>query len=156
MRVSDGKFVKIFRKYQGEPTPLLSVLKEVQNERGYLAEDDLRLVAKELEVPISKVYGVATFYSLFQLEPKGKYVIRICESAPCHVKGAVDVLEAIQEELNIHVGETTEDGLFSLELSSCLGLCGVAPAMLINQEAYGNLDRSRVRQILAQLRGGGE
>lgn len=156
MSISDRKIVEIIKKYRHEPTPLLSVLKEVQNVKGYLAEDDLRAVARELDLPSSKVYGVASFYSLFHLEPKGKYVIRVCESAPCHVKGARDILQILKEELGIEVGETTSDGMFSLELSSCLGLCGVAPAMLINDEAYGNLDRDKVRQILARLRGGGE
>jgi NADH-quinone oxidoreductase E subunit len=143
---------EIIGKYQGERTPLLCVLEEIQKKWGYLPKDILAYVAKRLEVPASTVYGVATFYSFLETKPVGKYVIRVCKSTPCHVRGAVSVLETLKKELGIREGETTKDGKFTLEVTSCLGVCGVAPAMMVNDVTYGNLNEERIREILALYR----
>jgi NADH:ubiquinone oxidoreductase subunit E len=125
------------------------------NPRNYLTGEDLRLVAEYLDLPLSHVHDAVTFYSMFSLVPRGRHIIRLCDSPPCHLAGAWSLLSALQEELGIGVGETTPDGLFTLELTSCLGVCGVAPAMMIDDQVYGNLDPERVRGILAGYREAG-
>jgi NADH-quinone oxidoreductase subunit E len=97
---------------------------------------------------LSKVYGVATFYTLLDTEEKGENIIRVCESAPCHIKKSTNILNELKEGLGIDVGETTDDEKFSLELSSCLGVCGVAPAIMINDTVYGNLNSEKLENIL--------
>lgn len=143
---------EIIVRYHGEETPLLCVLEEIQEKWGYLPRDVLGYVARRLGIPSSTVYGVATFYAFLSTQPVGKYVIRVCRSTPCHVRGAVNVLEALKKELGIREGETTKDGKFTLEVTSCLGVCGVAPAMMINNVTYGNLTEDRIREVLAFYR----
>jgi NADH-quinone oxidoreductase E subunit len=139
---------EILRKHQGKDGALIDVLHDTQASYGYLPEAAMTQIAEGLALPLSKVYGVATFYSLFTLAPKGEHIIRICESAPCHIRGAIEVLQAIQEQLGIKPGETTEDGKFSLEFTSCLGVCGVAPAIMIGERVYGNLSPEKVKEVL--------
>jgi len=141
---------KVIDSYKNEPSPLLEILREVQHVYGYLSDDMLIAIAEKLGLPVSKVYGVATFYSLLSTRPKGRNVIRVCESAPCHVMGSETILQAVKDELNIDLGETTPDGLFTLESTSCLGICSVGPAMMVNDKLYGNLTRERVRMIIRQ------
>lgn len=143
---------EIVARYQDERTPLLCILEEVQEKWGYLPRDVLGYIAKRLEIPSSTVYGVATFYAFLNTRPVGKYVIRVCKSTPCHVRGAVNVLETLKKELGIREGETTKDGKFTLEVTSCLGVCGVAPAMMVNDVTYGNLTEDRIREVLALYR----
>ncbi len=143
---------EIIEKHKEEKTPLLSILEEVQEKFRYLPRNVLGYVAQKMNIPSSTVYGVATFYSFFETNPVGEYVIRVCKSTPCHVWGAFDVLRALRRELGLREGETTRDGKFTLEVTSCLGVCGVAPAMMINDVTYGNLNEERVREILALYR----
>jgi NADH-quinone oxidoreductase E subunit len=143
---------QIIDRYVGEETPLLCILQDLNAKFGYLPQPVLQRVSKKLGVPASKVYGVATFYSFLETRPVGKYVIRVCKSTPCHVRGATDVIKILKKELGIKEGETTRDGLFTLEVTSCLGVCGVAPAMMINETTYGNLSEGRIREILALYR----
>jgi NADH-quinone oxidoreductase E subunit len=147
--------LKLLARYPRERTRLLSLLHELQraNPNNYLTGEDLRLVADYLNLPLSEVHDAATFYSLFSLKPRGKHVIRLCKSPPCHLAGAWSLLAALERELGITVGETTPDGLFTLETTSCLGVCGVAPAMMIDEEVYGRLTPDRLREILASYRG---
>lgn len=133
---------------------LLPILHAIQAELGYLPESAMAQVARALKIPLSKVYGTATFYSLFATHPKGEYVIRICESAPCHIQGAQEVIEALEKELGIKVGETTPDRKFTLELASCIGVCGVAPAIMINEQVHGNLTPAMIPGIIARYRNG--
>ncbi len=145
---------EILNKYGKSRDNLLYILHEIQdnNPRNYLTEEDLKVVAKWLGIPYSYVHGVATFYSMFSLTPRGKYIIRVCESPTCHLLGSNDVLVELVKQLGIGIGETTEDGLFTLELTSCLGVCGVAPVMMINKEVYGNLTPEKVREVIEQKR----
>ncbi|MDI6829251.1 MAG: NADH-quinone oxidoreductase subunit NuoE [Armatimonadota bacterium] len=131
---------------------LLPILHEVQAKYGFLPESALEVVADELGIPVSEVYGTATFYSLFSTTPKGTHVIRVCNSAPCHIEGSKAILAAIKEELDIEPGQMTEDGHFSLELTSCLGVCGVAPVIMIDEDVYGNLTPEMVPEVLARYR----
>jgi NADH:ubiquinone oxidoreductase subunit F (NADH-binding)/NADH:ubiquinone oxidoreductase subunit E len=134
---------------------VLPILHAVQNICGnWLPLEALQLVAKELDIPYGYLYGVMTFYTMYSVTPRGKYIIRMCESAPCHVNGAENILETLQEELGIKVGETTTDGLFTLEHTACLGTCEVSPAMQINEVVFGNLTAARVKEVLENYRAG--
>ena len=111
-------------------------------------------IAEYLNIPNSQVSEVLTFYSMFSMKKRGKYIIRVCESLPCHVNGGRKVVQALKEKLKIDFGETTSDGLFTLEPTSCLGICGVAPAMMINSEVYGNLNKEKINSIIDDLKAG--
>ncbi len=143
---------EIINRYREERAPLMAILQDVSDIYGYLPRDVLGYVSHQTGIPSSTIYGVATFYSFFETKPVGKYVIRICQNAPCHVLGATDVLAIVKKELGLKEGETSKNGLFTLEVTSCLGVCGVAPAMMINNVTYGNLNADRIREILALYR----
>jgi len=145
---------EILNKYGKSKDNLLYILHDIQdnNPRHYLTEEDLRAVANWLNLPYSYVHGVATFYSMFSLKPRGKYIIRVCESPTCHLMGSSDVIVELVKTLGVGIGETTKDELFTLELTSCIGVCGVAPAMMINEEVYGNLTPEKVKQIIEEKR----
>ncbi len=145
---------EILNKYGKSKDNLLYILHDIQdnNLQHYLTDEDLKAVAKWLNLPYSYVHGVATFYSMFSLKPRGKYIIRVCESPTCHLMGSSDVIIELAKTLGVGIGETTKDGLFTLELTSCIGVCGVAPAMMINEEVFGNLTPERVRQIIEEKR----
>ncbi len=146
-----AKVDQIIARHKDQPGPLLPVLHALQAEFKYLPEEALVRVAIGLDIPLSKIYGVASFYTLFNLRPKAEHVIRACESAPCHVRGAKEVIEALENALGVKVGEDTRDGRFTLELSSCIGVCGVAPAIMIDDEVFGNLTPDMVPGILARF-----
>ncbi len=131
---------------------LLMLLKEVEKLFNYsLPTGVLDYLSRKLDMPLSKLYGVVTFYSLFSTQPRGKHIIRLCDSPPCHLMGSDSILDFLKNYLKINVGETTQDGKFTLELSSCLGICAVAPAMMINDDMHGNLTPSKIKEILANL-----
>ena len=138
----------IIKSYDSTRTPLIYILKDVQKEYGSLSEDILTRVAKKIDIPLSEIYGVATFYSLFTTKPKGKFIVRCCNNAPCYVKESKEVLSQIKNYLGVETGETTADGLFTLEFTSCLGLCAVAPVMMIDNDVYGNLTPEKAIAIL--------
>lgn len=131
---------------------LIPILQEAQRVYGYLSEPAMQQVADALGITVGKVFGVATFYSLFATAPKGMHIIRLCESAPCHIGGAEEICAALEEELGVSPGQTTADGLFTLEYTSCLGVCGVAPAMMIDETVYGNLTVAKVKDIIGDYR----
>jgi len=131
---------------------LINVLHAIQDHYGNFIPIEAAEVLKELTgTPLSKIYEVLTFYTMFSTHRRGKYVIRICKSLPCHVTGGQEVVDALKNSLEISFGETTGDGLFTLEETSCLGLCGVSPVMMINDEAYGNLTKERVSEIIDSI-----
>ena len=144
----------VIAHHKTKPGALMPVLQEVQEIVGYLPPVVQERIATGLNIQGSEVFGVMSFYSMYTWKPKGKYVIRMCESPPCHVNGAENLLEAMQEELGIGIGETTADGLFTLEKTACLGVCEVAPAMQINEVVIGHLTRDKVKQVLADYRAG--
>lgn len=131
---------------------LIPILQEAQRVYGYLSEQAMQQVAETLGITVGKVFGVATFYSLFATAPKGKHIIRLCESAPCHIRGAAEICAALEDELGVSPGQTTADGLFTLEYTSCLGVCGVAPAMMVDEAVYGNLTVAKVKEIIGDYR----
>ncbi len=127
---------------------LLELLKEAQNRSGYLSEKTIVKIAKSLDIPISDVYGVATFYSFLSTKPQGKNIIRVCKSLPCFLKNSETIIKSVEEELGIKPGETTHDGKFAFQLTNCIGACDKAPAMLINNDVYTDLTPRKISQIL--------
>ncbi len=148
------KVDEIINRHQDQPGALMPTLQEVQEAVGNLSPAVQERIASGLKIQGSQVFGVMSFYSMYTWRPKGKYVIRMCESPPCHVNGGENMLHALQQELGIGVGETTADGLFTLELTACLGVCEVAPAMQINEVVVGNLTAARIKSVLADYRAG--
>ena len=143
---------KIVDQHNAEHEALVEILREVNDESGHLTPVQLERIAARLDLPLSKVYSVASFYSLISLQPLGKHVIRFCEDAPCHVVGGREVWEALEQELGIPFGATTLDGEWSLLTTSCIGACAVGPVMMVDGDIYGNLTPDKVREIIARYR----
>ena len=143
---------EVIAKYKGTPGALMPVLQEAQNIFGYVPADVQKIIADGLGTTLAEVYGVATFYAQFSLEPKGQYVVGVCLGTACYVKGSQKVLDKLTEELDVTVGKTTSDGLFTLNATRCLGACGLAPVMMINDEVYGRLTPDEIPGIIAKYR----
>lgn len=129
---------------------LIPVLHKIQGLFGYLPEDMLHLVSTGLNIPMTEIYGVASFYSIFSLVPKGKHIIRVCLGTACYVKGAQLIIDELSKALGVNVGETTKDGKFTFEAARCLGACGLAPVMMIDEQVYGRLEPETVVKILEE------
>lgn len=135
-----ARVCEILDRHDHDPAKLIPILQEVQDEYRYLPEEVLTFVATSLDLPPARVYGVATFYAHFTLEPKGKYVVRVCDGTACHVRGSHAILEALRERLDLDATrQTTPDMLFTVETVSCLGACGLSPAMVINGQVHGQV-----------------
>ncbi|MBC2711692.1 MAG: NAD(P)H-dependent oxidoreductase subunit E [Desulfosarcina sp.] len=141
---------EILEKFQGVKGNLIGILHEVQNRYSYLPEEELRYISKRTQIPITQIYSIVNFYNRFSLEPKGKNVISVCLGTACHVKGAGKVMDALREKLNIDIGESTDDMNFSLEEVRCIGACSLAPAVVVNEETYGQVKPKQVSTILKQ------
>jgi NADH-quinone oxidoreductase E subunit len=144
-------FIQSCMKKDRPDSYLIAVLHKVQQTYGWLSESHMNEVAQLLQVPTSTVSGVATFYHFFRLKPKGRYNISICLGTACFVKGADKVLDAFKTELGIEMGETTQDGLFSLENSRCLGVCALAPVVTINDRVYSRVAAKQVPELIRQV-----
>jgi NADH-quinone oxidoreductase subunit E len=131
---------------------LIDILHKAQGLYGYLKKDVMDFIAEEMNVPTAHIWGVATFYHYFNLKPIGKYVISVCMGTACYVKGATDVLDAIKKELKVKVGDTTSDGMFTLQEARCLGACGLAPVIMANNKIHGELTPKKVLDIIAGYR----
>ncbi len=146
------KVCTILEDYGKEPQHLIPILQAVQEEYRYLPEDVLTFVADGLNVPPARVFGVATFYSHFTLAPKGKYLVRLCDGTACHVKNSIPILEAIRERLGLSTKRnTTEDMLFTVETVACLGACGLAPVVVINEEVHGQMTPRSTVQLIDEI-----
>ena len=139
---------EIVSKHRDVPGCLMQILQETQEKYGYLPIELQETIADELDIPLTEVYGVATFYSQFTLKPKGKYKIGVCLGTACCVKGSQGILDKVNEVLGTAVGDTTEDGKFSVDATRCVGACGLAPVMSINEDVYGRLTPAEVPGIL--------
>lgn len=147
-----SKLDEIISEHKDRPGSLIPVLHKAQVLFGYLPKEVQIKVAEGLNVPLSEVYGVVTFYSLFSLKPRGKYNIGVCMGTACYVKGANEVLDAIKAELGIAPGDTTDDGQFSLEITRCMGACGLAPVIAIGDDIYGKLTKDKIPDIIRKYR----
>ena len=146
------KVNEIIESHDRKPIKLVSIIQEVQEEYRYLPEEILNYIATTMRISPSRVFGVATFYENFSLEPKGKYVIKICDGTACHVKNSTGLTKALRKKLGLKEDqETTKDMLFTLEEVSCLGACGLAPVMLINEEVYGKVTPEKAEKIIAEI-----
>ena len=143
---------QILNKYKGQKGTLISILQDVQEHYEYLPEEALSYVSEATGIQLAEIYGVATFYTQFRLNPIGKHVILLCQGTACHVNGSKAIEEAICEELEISEGETTEDNLFTLTNVACLGCCSLSPVMMIDGEVYGKLTPKEVRKILKGIK----
>lgn len=141
---------EILTKYADPRRSLIPILQETQDVYGYLPRKVLEAISRSTDIPLSKVYGVVTFYAQFYLEPQGRNRIKVCQGTACHVRGGRNVLKTLEKELGLKEGETSPDLKFSLETVRCLGTCFLAPVMVINNSYYGRLSESRVRTILGQ------
>lgn len=146
------KVNEIIAQHKGEKSELISILQKVQEEYRYLPEEILTYIATALDMSPATVYGVATFYAQFSLDPLGKYVIRVCDGTACHVRGSQSVLDAIRKKVGLADGQkTTKDLGFTVETVSCLGACGLAPVVMINDEVYGSMTPEAITEIIDTL-----
>lgn len=143
---------KVIQKNKDSKGALIPVLHSIQNAYGYLPEDVLHLVSEELNVPMTEIYGVATFYHFFSLKPKGEHVIRVCLGTACYVKGSQLLIDKLSEILGVELGDTTKDGKFTLEATRCIGACGLAPAMMIGEKVYGRMTPDAIPKILEEYK----
>jgi bidirectional [NiFe] hydrogenase diaphorase subunit len=139
------------RRNGHQPNSLIETLHTVQESFGYLEEEALRYVALSLRVPLSKVYGVATFYQFFSLKPQGKHTCVVCMGTACYIKGAQNLLESVESKMRVMPGETTSDGQLSLLTARCVGSCGLAPAVVVDNEVLGNMTGSKLSETLGRL-----
>ena len=147
-----AKIVEICDRYAKETTPLMMILSDIQKEYGYIPLEVQELVSQKTGISVAEIYGVVTFYSFFSLRPKGKYIIGCCLGTACYVKGAQKVIDKFSEILGIKPGESTEDGLFTIDALRCIGACGIAPAVSINGKVYPKVQVSAVPGIIEELR----
>ena len=156
VKANEQQFIQL-KEYidsiSGNQGILMQTLHKAQEIFGYLPIEVQKFIAHEMDVPLAEVYGVATFYTQFSIEPKGKHTIGVCLGTACYVKGSQQVLDKLSKELDVKVGGTTKDNLFTLEATRCLGCCGLAPVMMIDGDVYGKLEPKKIPEILAKYKG---
>ena len=155
IKLSESKiqFVKdVCKSFGNKAGEVINVLHKVQGEFGYLPAEIQELVAKELNIPVSRVYGIVSFYSFFTMTPKGEHPIAVCLGTACYVRGAEKVLDELKRQLGINVGEVTPDGKFSLNCLRCVGTCGLAPVIEVGDKVYGRMTPDRVKDVLAEYK----
>ncbi len=146
------KLNEIIDKHKGKPGSLIPVLEEAQVALEYLPISVQKKIAKDLNLPLSRVYGVVTFYSFFTMTPRGKHTVRVCLGTACYVRGGKAITEALQKEFGISEGETTPDRMFTLESIRCLGACGLGPVVVVDEDVHGRIKPSKVKEILTQYK----
>ncbi len=156
MKTTLKELEPVLAEYAKVPGSLITILQKTQELYGYLSEEAIGRISEATGIPPAKIYGVATFYAQFRLQPVGRYVIMLCKGTACHVNGSDMIEEAIVEHLGIHDGETTADGLFTLNNVACLGCCSLAPVMMVRSaegdETFGNLTKQKVKDVLDDIR----
>ena len=146
----EEKLMKVIAEHKGQEGALIPVLHEAQDIYGYLPIEVQKMISDGLNVPMAEIYGVVTFYTQFTTEPKGRYHIAVCLGTACYVKGSGIIIDKIKEKLGIDVGECTPDGKYSIEATRCIGACGLAPVLTVNDDVYGRLSADDVDEILAK------
>ncbi len=152
MKMSIKEFKIDLLKNGDDPGALIPLLQSAQDSYGYVPEKVINYISEFAGLPAAEIYGVVTFYSQFRLKPLGKYIVKVCEGTACHVNGAKTIVDMLLNELGIGVGETSDDGMFSLLSVACLGCCSLAPVMMINEETFGSLTSDKVRKVLKKYR----
>ena len=148
----DERLQPIVDRYQSEGGTVIGVLQDIHELLGYLPEDELREVSDKIDVPLATLYGLATFYSSFRLEPMGRKHICTCVGTACHVKGAPFVVDTIERELGVKAGETSADGEYTFDTVNCVGACALAPLVTVNEEYYGKMDQKKVQKIIEKIK----
>lgn len=143
----------VIKKYPKEKRFTLAILQDIQRKYKYIPREAIEALAKYLDTPVSRLYGMATFYKALSLTPKGKYIITVCDGTACHVAGSMVVFDELEKYLGIKPGETTKDRMFSINTVNCIGCCAVSPVMMINDKYYGNLTPKIVKEIIDSYRG---
>lgn len=147
---------EIIERHKDKKTPLMMILSDIQKEYGYIPLEVQEIVSEALAIPVSDIYGVVTFYSFFSLKPKGKFVVGVCLGTACYVRGSQAVIDKFSEVLNIKPGETTEDGLFTIDTLRCIGACSLAPAVSINGKVYSKVEVNQVARIVEECKARGK
>ena len=149
--ILDSKFLDgVLQKNAYDTENVIMILQDITARYNYLPEVALTYVAKKMNIPVSHIFSVATFYKAFSLTPRGKYIINVCTGTACHVRGADKIKETIEEKLHIHEGETTEDLMFTLDTVRCLGCCALGPVITVNEKSHGGLDRKKTAHLIEQ------
>ncbi len=146
------KVEDICQSYANEPSPLMMILSDVQKQFGYIPLEIQEIISQKTGIPVAEIYGVVTFYSFFSLKPKGKYVVGICLGTACYVKNSQAVLDKFHQLLGVGAGQTTEDGLFTIEAIRCIGACALAPALSVNGKVYPKVTPDQVEKIIEEYR----
>ncbi len=152
MQIEKEDLLRILRNYPAEQRYCLAILQDMQREYNYIPKEGMEAAAEYLGCPMSVIYSMATFYKALSLQPKGKHVIKLCDGTACHIRGSSNLRDGIGRHLGIGDGETTEDGLFSLELVNCLGSCALAPVMVVDDRYYGKVTMEQLPGILDSYR----
>ncbi|MEW5806810.1 MAG: NADH-quinone oxidoreductase subunit NuoE [Acidobacteriota bacterium] len=145
-----SKYHEIFERYRGDKSALIAILQDIQAEFSYLPREALEKLSESIEIPLSRIYSVATFFKAFSLKPQGKHIIKVCLGTACQIKRGARILENFEDQLEIKEGETTKDMKFSLHKVYCIGCCGQAPAMMIGEDVYGYLTSFKIKKILSK------
>ena len=151
-KTAESQIIEIIERYKNERTPLMMILEAIQSEYGYIPLEVQELVSELTGISVAEIYGVVTFYSFFSLKPKGKYIIGVCLGTACYVKGGQSVMDKFSEVLGIKPGETTQDGLFTLDTLRCIGACSIAPAISINGKVYPRMEAKKVIPLIEEYR----
>ncbi len=154
--VQAGSVDEVICEHPPSREHLISILQDVQDVEGYLSRANINRIAEYLHLPSSKIYGVATFYNQFKLKKPGKIQIQVCRGTACHVKGSLNLLDSLKLLLGVDVGETTKDGLFTLDTVACLGGCSIAPVITANGRFFGRLDKKKLEELIEKFRAAGE
>jgi NADH-quinone oxidoreductase subunit E len=152
MMTDQEKLEAILSRYEGAPTDLIPVLHDVQEEFNYLPKDELKIVAERLNVPLTQIYSVATFYKGFSLEPRAVHHVQVCQGTTCHLQGATRLQESVVRRLGIEPGQTSADGQFSLEKVKCVGKCGAAPVLAVDHDYFGEVQIDTLTKIIRPYR----
>ncbi|MBN2199238.1 MAG: NAD(P)H-dependent oxidoreductase subunit E [Candidatus Aminicenantes bacterium] len=146
--MSNSKVMEILGRYESDPGAIISILQDVQEAYRYLPRDVLADVSREINIPLSRILSLATFYKAFSLKPKGRHAFHVCLGTACHVRGAQLVLEKLERELGISAGETSEDLAYSLDAVRCVGCCGLAPVVMVGEEVHGKITQTKVSGLV--------
>ena len=154
MSLSPVAVDEILDRYPAERTASLAVLQDIQREYNYLPREALELAAERLDMPLSEVYRMATFFKAFSLQPKGEHVCKVCLGTACHVRGGPRIMDTLERELGLKAGDTTPDGKFSLEAVRCVGACALGPIVLVNEEPHGHMSSDKATELISRLAAG--
>jgi len=152
--MEDAKLNAILERHGRDPANLLAILQDIQKEENYLPREELEKVSKELSVPITRIFGLATFFKAFSLKPRGKHICTVCMGTACHVRGAPRLVEQVEREFSVKAGETTPDRKLTLETVNCVGACALGPLVILDGEYHGNMNAAKLEKVITEVKKG--